>query len=641
MKNILTNKTITIVAICSLLALVGLQIVFPWVFALVSIILTTLWIVSRFPLNYATGVVMSTLVFGILGSLLLLITTFLHLSINMQVMNIICSLLLPAILLFMSPRISIPRPAVADEIILLLVLFVPFFMLVQPIIGANSSQTFEIMKIKEDTNSQFQMYRAVNRDGKTAYLNPDNFPIIRSSLRTYPKGSHVAMAVTAAPFTRENRVVDELRVYYVYFAFIYSSMIYFAVCLVVWQIRKTRVNIRLPLLTLVALGLIALLGMGLMPNLFIYGFYGQVYSYACLLLLLYLGVVFTQQIKGDGKTWLKSPEYLWLLGLASLGIVGSWYLLVPLAVPFFLPALIEFAKKRRISIPVLLVLGLLVLILSLFGIVYGIIAPSGAGHILTPGGVLRLPTKLYWFAIPSIVIFGYYLIRRNTTFILWSAVSVIACLFSYAIARYQIAKIGHLDYYFYKSLFTILLISVPLYAATLLRESLINSRNRKWIYSNASAAAISLLAIVVLLLAAGIDYKYTLSDITAYRNNSVFVKSKAQQTTRLNSLLDEGLYKQYSDAIYIGQCDTYLNFMGTIWAGSMFGHYDSMRSDIEWSVLRNDSTLVNQIIKHDKIVQKKYGKGLVIIDEGGCQASVATALKQAGITVVKSKYISN
>jgi hypothetical protein len=542
----------------------------------------------------------------------------------------------------MSPRISAPRPAMVEEIILFLALFVPFFMLVQPIIGASDSQTFEIMKIKEDTSSQFQMYRAVNRDGKMAYLNPDNFPVIRSSLRTYPQGSHGAMAVTGAPFTRDNRVIDELRVYYVYFTLIYSSMIYFTVCLVAWQLRKTRVNVRLPLLTLVVLSVIVLLGMGLMPNLFIYGFYGQVYSYASLLLLLYLGVVFMEQIRGDSKKgWLKSPEYLSLIGLASLGIVGSWYLLIPLAIPFFAPMLIDFAKKRRISIPVLLVLGLLLLTLSLFAIVYMIIAPSGAGHILTPGGVLQLPVKLYWLAIPSALTLIYYLVRRNSTFVLWSAVSIIACLFSYAIARYQIAKIGHLDYYFYKSLFTILLVSVPLYGATLLRESLTNSRSKKWVYGNASASAISLLAICALMLAAGVNYKHTSSDISIYRNNSVFIKSKARQASRLNDLLDERLYKQYSDAIYIGQCDAYLNFMGTIWAGSMFGHYDEVRSDIEWNVLRNDSTLVSQIIKHNKNVEAKYGKSLVVIDEGACQESTSTALEQAGIAVKKSAYTSN
>jgi hypothetical protein len=177
-----------------------------------------------------------------------------------------------------------------------------------------------------------------------------------------------------------------------------------------------------------------------------------------------------------------------------------------------------------------------------------------------------------------------------------------ACAMSVLIGAYQVRKIQHFDYYFYKSLFTVLFLSIVLYGYLIMR----------WI----AAAALAIEKVeprqrIVLPTLGLIMVGFMLLAFNLPKSLDRFLTAKyAIPQTLPNRPLDifthDHVYKQYSDVIVLNYCNPYTNFTGTIWAGAFFFPYNVQRQKLENSLQvrtgqeleMETSTLLQDIISY-------------------------------------------
>lgn len=596
----------------SLLLLLALAL--PQLMIVVAIVLFGVAIARLSNSLYVTGFVVSFLTFGLIGALFVHIITMLGLQVNIIAVAMFtsCVLALLSICLHAREKSQMTRPIIQREILhASIYLFIGLFLML-PIFRMIPSQFFSVVGAKEDTSSQFQMFNALIKTDRLPYQNSAKLPIIRDSLRTYPQASHAAMAVTGAPLVKNADIVVKMKWYYAYFAMTYAAVTYLLILLSLFVVKKQREDSWIGHQVLWSGLLVIMVGLGLLFTTFSYGFYGQVFSYASLL----LGILAASYLFEGGRRIAKTHVllFIFLFGLSVFGVFGSWYLLIPVLLPFIVLVGV-WSYKHRNNVPwIYLSLLFLPIFVSLGYLlyVYAVLAPSGTGHLLTSGGVLHLPRRLYVITgVPMVLIMFWAYTQRRTMLFALSSSGLVASIFTYLVGRYQFMKLGHLEYYFYKTLFTAVLLSLP----TMLMYIRHKSNDDK---GSILAATTSIACVVSLIVLLGITVTQTSQQALVYYD-TVSAARQTNSPQRIETLLDNRIYDSYGDAIYVGQCDPYLNFMGTIWAGASFVNYHFGRAALEGSVLNEQAELAaKKTIQYASQLKRETSKKLLVVNEGDC-----------------------
>lgn len=502
------------------------------------------------------------------------------------------------------------------ELVMAMILVVPMVSLLKPFYGANDLQSFNMLKVKEDTSSQFQMYHYIAAKGKVAYRNSDARPEIRSSLRTYPQVAHAMMATVGSPFVNLRQPASLLKWYYASFSWFYASIFCFLYAVAVTPLRGKKGNSRTLSEVIVGAVIIAFGSLGLFINLFIYGFVGQVASYAMLLCGLYVVSEYYSSYRRKTLSKDKLIGLMILFSLSVFGVAGTWYLLLPTIVPavIFLGHHL-YRHHRRFFIHLTLVTLPSALAIMYLAYVYLIMAPSGSGHLLTPGGVERLPHRLYWLAVPALVSGIFMFKNRSWPHVVMNGAVIIAGIGSYAIGWYMLMKIGHRDYYFYKSLYTILLLSLMVSLS-----SIIYVLNTSKKLDHIRSSTVSVLAVMTIVIIYSVHIQHTAKDVMVYQTDMTYLRNNTSPKP-IDKLLDDDVYKKYGDLVFVGSCDRYLDFMGTIWAGSMFLDYGAERQAVEGAVLKGPATALNKkLIEYAGEFTKDKPLGIMV--NGRCGSEI-------------------
>jgi hypothetical protein len=381
---------------------------------------------------------------------------------------------------------------------------------------------------------------------------------------------------------------------------------------------------------LCAVSITGIMTLGLFLSLFTYGFFGQIFSYLTLLLLVL--VVVMSLLGRPSKREDVGGIYVdaLLLGLLIFGVYSSWYVIAAVCtIPLIGFFVLHRDKLRATWKSVVLILALPIVVCAYLTYIYLFTSTDGAGHVLTTGAVVRIDWWWLFISLPVLpLIFQHYKQRQWGDFMLIST-ALSATILAVVIGAYQYLKIHHLDYYFFKSTYTAVLLLVVCYARYVFARSYRDDLTKLSSFDKSKNNLIYLCAwMLVGVIVMCIMYA---SPITNYYRADNYFVGPNERKQQFGLLFDESIYSNYSDLIFAGSCNEYENFKGTIWSGSMFLGYEKSRGQLESGMIHDDkSTLTHRI---DDYAERK-GTPIALSVIGRCYTKQIGHLNAQNIKII-------
>lgn len=304
-----------------------------------------------------------------------------------------------------------------------------------------------VMLTGEDNAAHLALQAAVRSAGGFLYrvqdlqLSPD--------LRTYPHGAHVAAVFIGDLLGGSGGSSGAVTMYSLSLLSVYAAL---ATSIVAVSIRLANACGTLPPhgapLAFFA-GTASTLGGPLMFMLH-NGFFSQIMAYVVLLCLLV--VALDRHLAGD--PW----RQLALLALLGAGVAATYYLFLPIAGAVAAPVLwrnrtlIASRRARSALVGAVASLGLVPVAASL--------GSGAASHINAPGPIFTLDRTLIFRFLAVGVVFAAIQIARRRSGVAWIVALGTATLFALALSRHGSPRPGELDYYFEKSLYSVLVLAI-------------------------------------------------------------------------------------------------------------------------------------------------------------------------------------
>jgi hypothetical protein len=611
MGNIFTNKRKYLIA-SLLLVCIAIAPFNSIPLMIVTICCMALFIQAAYKTVLVFAVLLATLSYSVIGSLIVHIAHLANLVLPFTLIYVL--IVLPvAYLLINSDAITKRMPIFgwSDVVHTLLIVF-SLLLLLFPLIGASPSKSIEILRLggPEDTSSQAQMYHYVLSEKTVAYgSKPDGGVAIRESLTSYPQGSHAMAAILLSPIIDESDNYAIVISYGVFLGFLYVMIFYLFFAFSTYYLVKKKDKTKyLFFESSVAVGVLAIGVIGSFLGLFEHSFMGQIASYVGLLFVLGFTLLPIISNKKSKPTLLLS---VLMIALGFFLVASSWYLITPL----LLPALVfyisnNYQQLKNNIIGITLVLLPFVFVFTYLVYVY-LFTTTGSGHILTPGGVDKLSIWSLAILVPSVVLTYTYFRSKKYMQLTITATALLALLLCLAIGAYQYIKIGHLEYYFYKSAYTYILLFAFLFAYELRNYYVTIIEHVKL---NTTVVALGVIVFVLLLSGARTEsasfaryanYKYTVPEVGRVRLLDLAFKN----------------HDVYKDVMFIGACDKYNNYLATIWAGTTkLGYQQSGRIEGELLTLEGSSLA-------KAIAQYSNGNKLLVYVIGECDQKAVEALR--------------
>jgi hypothetical protein len=609
-EKIFKNKVALAVLIATI---VGIWL--PLVSLAVSVIALGLIFSKKYQFNIFLGIVSGLLIYILAG------VAVMHLSYivyqNFSLVYLILSLIVAVYAFNNDVKLSEIRFTIRDCLHGVLLASV-FVFLTIPLLGASDSKTLEFLHLGgEDNSSQFQMYHYVVKEHAFAYDNDPSNSGIRQTLTSYPQGSHAALSLLTTPFINDvNNTAELLKKYAFGFSFFYSVFIYliFAVCLLPLRKIKNKTVLLLSE-TAVGSGVLIFGGLGIFLDLFIYGFFGHIMAYLGLMVILFWISIALNENK-RAVTFQFETLVFALLGFFL--VYSSWYILAPVAIiPIVLYVIIHrklMVEKYRLGLGLIMIPVMLCAYLTY---IY-LFTSTSTGHILTPGGVVKLEPWWLLFALPAAAV-GIVAYRKKQWFNLSLSVAVVAAAaFSLLIGIYHYKKLGHLDYYFYKTTYTVLLLVIILFTANLVSASLSILEKIKRVDLGVIVGVIT-----VCLFTGGLLVHISSTTKSYYEQK--YTLTQESNGRILDLLLDNPTKaSSYQDTFFIGSCDPYINYLGMIWSNSFNISYHAGRDSIESMTLSGKS---NELINSMHIYASQSKKPIKVYVIGSCDTEIVSRME--------------
>lgn len=577
---------------------------------LTAILVSAIWGLSLVPVMLLSG-----LLYAALGSLLLHFLFLLGLSSDFTIVYLSIIAIQLIVMNIYKSKINFRFPGFSYvDVVHIVFIVASIAVLVGPTIGKSFSYTMTFARLggTEDISSQAQMYNYVLQQESLSYLSTPGSPAVRDSLTSYPQGSHALLALPTLPFIDVNDSKQVFLSYWYGITFLYVLMTYLV--LLLGSVLMTSLRLKKPKTVVFNLGLATFvfftMTIGLMLPLYTHNFFGQIVAYVGL-----LGAVIVATFGAKDKRPKSFIPVLIVLMLCYYVVLSSWYVLAPLVVAIALPYLYTQRKKIRKHPRLIVMSGVVAVILTVALAYIYLFTTTGAGHILTPGGV----EKISWLVLVVGAILSalaFFTNRANRHVILPSAIFSVGSIFLAAtVFAYQMWKIGYPEYYYFKSLYTVAL-SIPIVLIT--SWYLFLKRG-----TSASNRQINLLIIVFGSISLII---FTLlqpsTSIIGYQELKYGVVE--QTTPRLLDLAFEK-HNNAKDVIFVGSCDEYLDFLATAWSGMTNLGYLDGRKTLESSLhsgdyARYENTLINYVVNNSETQ-------IIVNVVGSCKPAVVDKLK--------------
>ncbi len=475
------------------------------------------------------------------------------------------------IIIFLSYRLSKQKKKIIlrlnrAELIGLFCACVSVVILLIPALSLNTSSSFiRFLSNGEDNASHFAMYHRVLKTGSLPNFDTEPTGLI-DGLVIYPQGLHYYMAYVTSALSSNHLpgLLLELRLYYMFATLLMGGVVAFAVILITDRLKK-------PWDILGGIGCLLALMLSLGFFLMGWGFVTQIASYLFLLAGLYALQNFVNN---------RSPFFFIMYLVSVIGVSSTWYLVLPV---IGLPALVYFKTiwqylmehKKRFFIV------LVAAVTSLAPILVNILFSTKNSPLNEPGGVYVLGW-IAWliiglgFCASLLMVFFKKWLQLNN----FSGVAIAwlgALIISIYIGTYQLATVGVFAYYFHKSVYTLLLLSIILVVWVLMQTCV------KIVGNSSKKIVILFLCGCIVFLTASIIVLKPIYPIVYINNwfNHFLLPDTLHQPTELYI----AGYSEPQDVVYMGACVVPLDYLANRWTGALFLQESIPRSKFEGRII--------------------------------------------------------
>jgi len=444
--------------------------------------------------------------------------------------------------------------------------FMSFIFLLFPVYynsrsGTYAGSTLHMLTNGEDNASHFALYKyAYTHDGYAYSTQVGNKGLI-STLTDYPQGSEFTSAWLVKSILGNKISLNNTRLveaYYLSFCAIFSVVV-LLICMVSLELYENKKN-RLSFLQ--ASGLIAMasimITIGPLLSLVARGFLSQIFAFIFLLGLILALFEYRRNKYSQGL-------FIFAL-LMCAGVTISWWFISPLAI-----MLIVVAYYREVQIRnarnILIVSAIFVS--SIYPIVLGELFSAGSGYLTQEGGIDK-PSILMtaFFFLGSLAVLKGRSPKKSCLIIILLGGWLFFTLF---VGAYQIAAVGHLSYYFYKSVYTVFVLgSIGLLYSILLLFKRINSPKR-----TRTDFVFGCLTLLVTILGFLI-WKPVYPRVYAHDwfNNLVTPSS-------MGTLLHDSSTNSFKDYLFVGGCNAPARYISNRWSGALMLSEEKVRSKFD------------------------------------------------------------
>lgn len=484
------------------------------------------------------------------------------------------------------------------DITALIVSLATFITLLVPVAHLTGPKIAQFLSYGEDNASHYALSQYIYQHGTFAYnKSPQDDGLLRS-LEIYPQGFHVAAATFAGTYPHRATAASFLRLYMLFITFDYALFIFwFAKLCSRMANGRSAIVLEFALLAPITF----LCGLGIFLLLLDRGFQPQIFAYSFLAAIVF--VLDNATIRG--KQGLQPA--LIVLAL-TIGVASSWWPLLPIIAAVLVQYIWcngltrpLFQKLLRFT-PLLLAIGFAIL----YPVLVSIMLNKKSDPLDEPGGVDPLHGYIFWYLLPVVLLAAPRMLRTIKKFSYTYVSLLISLGLLGAIALYQLITIGRLEYYFYKSVYTILLISIVIFF--LAAHEVLGYLYR----------ALGKAKLVVPIVTIGLFF------IIANQTNLVYVKvyihnwfPNAVQPTDL-AILFTPQATTYSHIAFVGSCNAGRNYLADRWSGARLESESPHFSALEGATIKNQPKEMSAQLRS----LAKSDKKLLIVQYPGCTQEI-------------------
>ena len=496
-----------------------------------------------------------------------------------------------------------------SSIAVVLSFMIAFGILLYPVVKNNSypsrpERALHLMSAGEDNASHLALFKYAYLHNGYAYRNGSGSSGLISTLVNYPQEAEfnmawVAKATLGGNYGHNDKVL--VTAFYT-LASVRFAMLVSLVLLAAFELYETSKRMVGPLASVAAV-CIATTGVAIGPLLELMGrgFHPQISAYAFLVAMLY---VLIPEIRASS---IKKKQLL--IGAALFcGLCMSWWFLAPVAA---IPLLYFTYTNRRLFKKIagrnIAVLALIALAAA-YPIALSLFSKTKTAFLNEPGGVdvIAVSTLIIYLCGLLVYIFLRGPARSKSKLIMlglgtWA-------LFTAIIAIYQKITVGHYEYYYYKSLYTLIPLGMPLliYYFLQIYELLPKTGRRAQLFLSVLVVG---LFIVCTLLIKPIYPRVYLRD---WFNNLITPPS----LEALIQTSDTGAYKDY---LFVGECNAPAQYISNRLSGALYLSENGWREEFDLASLHSDSQTTLSLLKQ----LGESGHIYVYADEGCLSNSIS------------------
>lgn len=587
-----------------LLALGSLIVAFflPLFAFILIILIISLLFLTRWNYSVIESILLSLLTVFVTTIALYTFITILswHLAVGLAYFCILVFLL--GILLYAvlrKKKLAVKSPLVKQgDIPALIASVATFIFLLIPLLGKTSAEIAQFLSYGEDNASHYALVKYDARHGSFSYTQDPEASGTITTLTTYPQGFHI----NAAAFTslvHPLRFSEEkfLKLYAVFIALNYTVFIFWFTKLCFSFTRKNYLFISLAVIA----GVFLLCSSGVLIALLDRGFQAQVFAYSFLLAIIFI-------LNGDVTSKKRTIKTALLAAALCIGIATSWWLiLLPLSI-VVAAYLWDKAFWKELRQNLLKTLAPLVVFLTVmaYPILVNLFLSTKHDPLNEQGGVDKLEWPLFLYLALGITMSLPLLIKniRKYDFILLAFIT--ALTFAGGVALYQQTTNGQLEYFFYKSLYTVFVFMAILFFIGVIELASFAYRKLGKFRSLVATLLLSVCIIISCIT--------QLIPLRVYANNWYAHVTRVSDFTHLFSPKTN----QYHDIIFVGSCQPGRDYLNNRWSGARLLSEGTLHSQVELAGLYGRQEELSKRLRQ----LANSGKPLLLIEHTECSDKI-------------------
>lgn len=468
-----------------------------------------------------------------------------------------------------------------SDIVSVLASALTFCLLLVPIVNQSGAYIAQFLSYGEDNASHYAITRYLYEEGEFSYLHTDEDTGLMKTLEVYPQGFHLNSSIFVAFL--HDLIPSEaafVKVYGVVIAGIYSFFIFWFIKLCTSFTRRSSTIVVASFLP----AMVILCALSIFIPLLSRGFQAHIFSYLYVTAIIFLLVKYRQKLPQKPKPF----SFLVLCLFLLIGISASWWLLAPLICVL----LTYFIYQNNIHKTLLrdIIRYLAPLSLIVFCIMYPVVTSallSGKNDPLSEqGGVDKIPYTIFIYIMAPVLLFFVLKAYKAKGMAIILIALALSILFTALIGIYHLTSVGHLEYYYFKSLYTVLLIGVVLFfiGSIYIANKLYNRIKSPY---NISIPVLVIVITIAISIASNLVY------IKVYMHNwypnSVEISDMEPLYTNTTDHSD--------DIIYIGDCNNGSDYLSNRWAGARLLSENRDRELISSATILQEYKDINKYVK--------------------------------------------